>query len=110
MVSSKTTVKPDLEVSHHTSVRDICLSTTCSAAAIRMSLFQFVVFVPVYTSTSVPAHMPTQEESGLGAIEYKSSLEKVANMPTQLTKREDDIEVCTHITVQKTRLRLGSML
>ena len=62
-----------------TSARDIGLSTACSAAAFKMSLFQFgFSHVHSITLTSVPAHMPTQEESGLGAREYVSSLKKVA--------------------------------
>lgn len=52
--------------------------------AIEMSLFQFgfsrrPVNVCSSSSTSVPAHMPTLEESGLGVLEYESSLSNVAD-------------------------------
>ena len=60
-----------------------------------MSLFQFG-FSRVSNSSpgcpperTVPAHMPTQEETGLGVVEYESTLTSLSDLadPTTSTKR-----------------------
>ena len=63
-----------------------------------MSLFQFG-FTRISNSSpgcsqdervsSVPAHMPTQEDSGLGAVEYESAMNSVSDLcdPTTSKKR-----------------------
>ena len=77
-----------------------------------MQLFQFD-FTPSSHSVSysvVLAQMPTQVEQWLRVVEYKSTLNSAANMPTWQTKCEEDLEDCMYNTVQKTKQEMGSKL
>ena len=77
--------------------------------AIKMSLFQFglsrrPINLCSSSSTSVPAHMPTLEESGLGVLEYELSLSNIADHADPENKgRRGPQGSYTHTTVQKTK-------
>ena len=85
VISPQATKEPKVDVGCHIA-RNLDLSSHghWKQLAIKMSVFQFGfsrhrVNVCSSSSTSVPAHMPTQEESELGVLEYMLSLSSVAD-------------------------------
>ena len=72
-----------------------------------MSLLQFG-FLRVSNSTPGCSHIPTLEESGLGAVEYESAVSSVSNLsdPTATNKKRRQQGIYTNYTVSN-RAKIG---